>query len=123
MVPVACQDRGEPLRDGCRIAHDRDAYAPGERREALALGLPDEWEADQDVVEARICEHLRLAELLARDPARARVDLEPSDLRQLVRLDVRPQGDPVLVAVRLHARDVSLDRVEVDGERRALELV
>ena len=40
---------------------------------------------------------------------------------ELVRLDVRPVGEAVLVAVALHARDVPLDRVQVDGRDRRVE--
>ena len=42
---------------------------------------------------------------------------------QLVRLDVRPEGEAVLVAVALHARDVALDGVQVDGRDRRVERV
>ena len=96
---------------------------PGERSEPLRLGVADQREAQQDVVEPRVGEHLGLAELLARDPSRAGIDLEPRDLRKLVRLDVWPKRDAVLVAVRLHGGDVPLDSVEIGDEHRRLELV
>src|SRR5207253_10919969 len=38
------------------------------------------------------------------------------------RLDVRPQREPVLVAVGLHARDVPLDRIEIGDKYGSLEL-
>ena len=45
------------------------------------------------------------------------------ELRQLVGLHMGSQGETVLVAVRLQRRDVALDAVEVDDQRRRLELV
>ena len=51
-------------------------------------------------------------------PAR---ELHVRDRGQLVRLDVRAERERVLVAVALHARDVALDRVEVDRRDRRVE--
>ena len=65
--------------------------------------------------------HLGLAELLAGDPDAPASTCSAGELGQLVRLDVRPDGEAVLVAVGLHPGDVALDRVEVDdGARRAV---
>src|SRR5439155_22585135 len=108
-------------RDG--IAHHADGDALRERREPLDLGGAYERKADQDVVEAGVGHYLGLAELLTGDPARPRADLQPRDLRELVRLDMRAEGEPVLSAVALHAGDVPLDRVEVGGEHGRVERV
>ncbi len=49
-------------------------------------------------------------------------DLELCEARQLVRLDVGSERELVLVAVALHAGDVPLDGVEVDGQHGRLEV-
>ena len=116
------EHRGEALRDRRRVADDGHLHAPRQRGEPLGLRLADEREREQDVLEARVGHDLGLAELLAGDPDRSGLELEPGELGQLVGLDVRPQRDPVLVAVRLHPGDVPLDRVEVGGQHRRLEV-
>jgi hypothetical protein len=88
-----------------------------------ASAAESERERDQHVVEPRRRHHLRLAELLAGDAGRAGANLRVCEHRQLVRLDVRPEREAVAVAVRLHPRDVPVDRVEVDRERRRVELL
>lgn len=55
-------------------------------------------------------------------PPRAERHLAPRRLDGLVRLDVRPVGEPGRVAVGLPALEVPLEPVEVDDERRRLEL-
>ena len=92
-----------------------------ERRKPLGLGGADEREREQDVADPGGLHHLGLAELLAGDPDRAGAELHVRDRGQLVRLDVRPEGETVLVAVALHPRDVALDGVQVDGRNRRVE--
>jgi hypothetical protein len=60
---------------------------------------------------------------LARHPGGAEPDLLPRDLDALVRLHVRAVRKTALVAVRLPAREVLLEPVEVDdrGRRRDVE--
>ena len=55
-------------------------------------------------------------------PTAPAFELQARELGQLVRLDVRPQRNPVLVAVGLHPEDVPLDRVEIAGQHGRLEL-
>ena len=77
-------DAAEPGRDGARESPTTPTLiAPGECREPLDLRRADERKADQDVVEPRVRHHLRLAELLAGDAARARVDLQACELAVL----------------------------------------
>ena len=113
---------GDRARRDVGIRADGDPRAPGEVGETLGLPDADERERDQDVVESVVGHQLRLAELLARDASRARSELEPREDRHLVRLHVRPERQPVLVAVALHARDVPVDRVEVDREERRRQI-
>ena len=119
---LPCEHARERRRGRSGVADDAHRHATGERREPLRLGGADEREAEQDVVEAGVGHHLGLTQLLACDPVRAGIDLEPCEARQLVRLDVRPERERVLVAVALHAGDVPPDGVEVDGQHRRLEV-
>ena len=64
---------------------------------------------------------LGLTELLARDPDRTGAHLHVRDRGQLVRLDVRAEGEAMLVAVALHPCDVALDGVEVDSRDRRVQ--
>ena len=116
------EHRRETQRDLRRVADDGHLHPLRQRGEPLGLRGADEREREQDVVEARIGHHLGFAELLAGDPDRSRLQLQARELGQLVRLDVRPQRDPVLVAVGLHPEDVPLDRIEIAGQHGRLEL-
>src|SRR6185436_12525243 len=64
----------------------------------------------------------RLAELLARDAARAEGHLAPRDFDGLVRLDVGPVREPHRVAVLLPALEVALEAVDVDDDGRGVDL-
>ena len=122
LEPVPGEHGRETQCDRCRISDDGHLHALRQRSEPLGLRGADQREREQDVLDAGVGHHLCFAELLAGDPDRTRLELQAGELGQLVRLDVRPQRDPVLVAVGLHPRDVSLDRVEVAGQHRRLEL-
>src|SRR5438105_66033 len=86
-------------------------------------GVPpaDEVEGDQQVGEPRVRHHLGLAELLAGQPGRAGVELPARDLDGLVGLDVRPVDESDPVGLRLPARDVRLEPVEIDDRDRRIE--
>ena len=116
------EHRRQALRDRRRVADDGHLHALRQRSEPLGLRLADERKREQDVLDARVGHHLGLAELLAGDPDRSGLELEPGELGQLVGLDMRSQRHPVLVAVGLHPRDVPLDRIEVGDEHGRLEV-
>ena len=120
--PVPGEHRRETLRDHRRVADDSHLHARRQGGEPLRLRLADEREREQDVLDPGVGHHLGLAELLARDPDRSGLELEPGELGQLVGLDVRAQRHPVLVAVGLHAGDVPLDCVEVRDQHRSLQV-
>ena len=65
---------------------------------------------------------LRLAQLGAADADRSGGELILRDRGALVRLRVRPARQPVLLQRRLHRRDVLLHLVEIDAQRRRVEL-
>ena len=122
LEPMPCERIRERRRRRGGVADDAHRHPMGERREPLCLGGADERQAEQDVVEAGVGHHLGLTQLLACDTARAGIDLELCEARQLVRLDVGSERELVLVAVALHAGDVPLDGIEVDGQHGRLEV-
>ena len=118
-----CERARETVDHRRRVGDDRDADVTGESREPLGLAATEERVGQHHVLQARLRHHLGLAELLAGDPRRPGLHLCVGELRQLVGLHMGTQGEIVLVAVRLQRRDVALDAVEVDDQRRRLELV
>ena len=96
--------------------------APGEHRQPFELRLARQVVRDQDVVDPGVGHHLRLAELLAGDAARAEGHLPARDLDGLVRLDVRAVREPDCVAVRLPPREVAIQPIDVDDEGRRVDL-
>ena len=122
-APAAASAGESPRATAAESPTTATCASRGERGEPLRLGRADEREGEQDVAEAGSLHHFRLAELLARDPDRAGAHLHVRDRRQLVRLDVRPEREPVLVAVALHAGDIALDSVQVDRRDRGVELL
>jgi hypothetical protein len=108
---VVVQDHGEPP-DPLRHRH-----------QPVQLGRPEHVVGQEHVVgHAGVGEHLRLTDLLHRDPDGAGRHLHPADRWDLVRLDVRAVRQAVAVEVRLYAPDVRLHDVEVDGDRRRVEV-
>ena len=91
-------------------------------RQPLELRLARQVVRDQDVVDPGVGHHLRLAELLAGDAARAEGHLPARDLDGLVRLDVRAVREPDGVAVRLPPREVAIQPIDVDDEGRRVDL-
>ena len=67
-------------------------------------------------------QRLGLAELGAADADRAGGELQLGDVGAVMGLGVRPGGQPEAPHRRLHGRDVRLERVEVDAERRRVEI-
>src|SRR5262249_45354359 len=63
-------------------------------------------------------ERLRLAHLRRAHADRSRLELQLRDRRAFVRLGVRPRGDARRRELRLHRREVLLEFVEIDAERR-----
>ncbi len=106
--------RRKSARHEVRVADDRDRRLARQRREPLGLRRADEREGEQDVADPRGLHHLGLAELLAGDADGSGAKLHVRDRGQLVRLDMRAEGQRVLVAIALHTADVALDRIQVD---------
>jgi hypothetical protein len=88
----------------------------------VQLALADERIGDEQIVDAGLDHHLRLAELRDGDAPGPGVQLHPREQRRLVRLGVGPEGDAGLVRDRDHLRDVPLDHVEVEQQRRRIDV-
>ena len=73
--------------------------ALGQVAQPPQLLLPDDRVADEDVFDPAARHHLRLAELRHLNADGARLDLQPGDLGQLVRLRVRTNATPASAAI------------------------
>ena len=88
---------GQLVRHHVVVEDDRQpAHALDQRHEPIRLRPAEDVVGEEDVVgDAGVHEDLHLAELLARDPDGAGLDLHPPDRGDLVGLDVRPVADLV----------------------------
>src|SRR5439155_8979083 len=75
------------------------------------------------VAEPGAREHLRLDQRRHGEPARAVRELPASELHALVRPGVRPQCDAELPSAPGHVREIALHDIEVQQERRRLDVV
>ncbi len=94
-----------------------------QRHQPAQFLAADDFVGDQHVAHAAIDHRLGLADLLHADADRAKFDLLQRDHRAFVRLGVRPQphpppGDPVGEPLQ-----VALERIEIDDQRRRIDLV
>src|SRR5262249_2387144 len=87
------------------------------------LLIANDIEGDEDVVgDTGIDESFRLADLLAGYAGSAGIDLHFGDRRNLVGLDVRTVGAAMTGDLLLDTGDVVLKPVEIDGDRRRVEV-
>jgi hypothetical protein len=75
----------------------------------------------EEEVRTGLGHHLELTRRGAGEAGRAKAHLLGGDAGRLVRLDVRPQREPVQHAIRGHAVEVVREAVEVDQGARGLE--
>ena len=87
------------------------------------LRLTDERERDQQILEPCVGHDLGFAELRDRDAGRPGLHLHPRDLGCLVGLRVRSEADARGTGHGSHLADVPFERVEVDHQRRRIQLV
>ena len=87
------QRRRHALGGLATVEHQGQPRAARQRRQPLQLLSADDVVGDEDVVDAGVGHHLGLAELLAGDADGTELDLSARELRDLVRLDVRPEGE------------------------------
>ena len=120
----AARRRGLDAPDiGRIVGADRDRGNLRQRREPGQLGVAHHLVADQDVGDAAPGQHLRLPHLLHALADRAGGNLAVRDDRRFVRLGVRPQLRAGRGEQRAHMREVVLEGVEVEQQRRRVDLV
>ena len=115
---------GEAVHRRLAVGDDGKAGdAHGKRLQPRKLGLAQDVEGDENVVDAGIGHDFGFADLLAGDAARAGLDLRLGEARQLVRLDMRPALEAEPVAMGLEAGDVGERNrlVQHEGGRFGLE--
>ena len=110
-------------RSATSSASTRHRGRPAIAREPRELRGADDLVGDEHVAHAGGDERLRLADLLAADADGAALELRERDLRALVRLRVRAQRDAGAAHRVRHQVEVALERVEVDDERRGVDVV
>ena len=76
----------------------------------------------RDIGEPGASEHIRFDERRHRDARGAVRYLALAELHALVRLEVRPQADAELLGALGHVLEVALHHVEVEEQRRGLEV-
>ncbi len=89
--PALARGARDPERDLVGVDGHGDRRALGQVGEPRELPLADDRIADEDVLDPGVGHHLGLAELRDLHADGAGVELQARDLRQLVRLRVRPQ--------------------------------
>jgi hypothetical protein len=123
-APGRAEDPGQGGGSLDGVDSDREApQALRQRQEACRLVGPHHRVGDEEVLEAGGREHLGLRGLRHRQPGGAARDLQPADVDHLVGLGMRTQAHAVGAGPLRHARDVALQNVEVDENRRRRELV
>ena len=94
-----------------------------QRDQPSDLGWRHLRRGDVDAGNARIHHHLGLAQGRATDADRTGVHLHPSDADGFVCLRVRAERHAYGARMRRHRRDVALERVEIDEQRRRVQTV
>ncbi len=116
--------RRADVPDGSGIVGEHADLRPRRHRcEARELPLADDLVGDEHVANAGGDEGLGLADFLAADADRAALDLGMRDVRALVRLRVRAQRNAGAAHGVRHQVEVALERVQVDDERRGVDVV
>jgi hypothetical protein len=77
---------------------------------------------DEQVVDAAVREHLRLADRGDREADGPGRDLAPSNLQALVGFGVGSERDAALAHQRGHTLDVGAESIEVDDDERGVEI-
>ena len=122
VAAAGAADAAEPLGHLDRVKADPDPGPLQQVAEPAELGLPHQRIGDQQVVEAGVGHHLGLAQLGAGDPGGTGLDLHPGDLGRLVGLGVGAEPDPGPAGDGGHLGQVRLQRVQVDQQRRGVQL-
>ena len=112
------------LRDVARVVGEHsDFRLAGKAREPRDLASSHDLVRDEHVGDAAGHQRLGLAHLLRAHADRAGGDLPARDLRALMTLRVRAEPHRTALHRLRHTRDVSLERVQIDDERRRVDVV
>ena len=104
------------------VEAQRDRRILRERGKAAQLAITDDLIAHQDVRHAAAHQRFRLADLLHALADRALRDLPQRDRRRLVRLGMRAHAHAGRARKLGHFRDVAIERVEIDDQRRRIDV-
>ncbi len=115
--------RGSAELDEMREAVDGDDRLGARRQidQSPNLQRADDLVGDQDVADAAIGHRFGLAELCTRHADGTGGDLHSGDFCRLVTLHMRPPGHAVDAASLGNARDIRLEDVEIDEQRRRVQ--
>ena len=105
-----------------RVEAERDRRILRERGKAAQLAITDNLIADQDVLHAAAHQRFRLADLLHALADRAVRDLPQRNGGRFVRLGMRTDANAGRAGKLRHFRDVAVEGVEVDDERRRIDV-
>src|SRR4030095_9550913 len=103
-------------------ANNRVGLAP-QGHEPLDFPRPGDWVGNQELMDSAGGEHLRLAELGARQTDRSGVDEPAADVGRFAALGMRPPGDSAAAAEGYGVANVGLERRQVQAEGRRIEAV
>ena len=104
------------------VEAQRDRRILCERGKAAQLAITDDLVAHQDVLHAAAHQRFRLADLLHALADRAVRDLAQRDRRRLVGLGMRAHAHAGRARKLGHFRDVAIERVEIDDQRRRIDV-
>ena len=99
-----------------------DLGAARQRRQPVELGRARHLVGDQHVADAALHQHLGFRHLLAAHADRAEFHLPGRDDGRLVRLGMRTQPHAGLADEVRHAPQVALEGVEIDDQRRRVDV-
>ncbi len=111
------------LRDVATIVDQHTDFRRARKsREAVELAHAHDLVGDEHVADAGGDERLGLADFLATNADRAARHLQLRDLRTLVTLGVRAQPDTVPADRGRHRSEVTLQHIEIDDQRRRVNI-
>jgi hypothetical protein len=112
-----------PAHRESRVGGHAELRPLGQHHQPRQLGLANDVVGQEDLRKPRVCHHLRLAHLLARDTDRSSRHLPVRDLGHLVRLDVRAVSDAVVIQISLKPVDIGLHPIQIDNDGGGLQRV
>ena len=106
-----------------RVEAERDRRILRQRGKSAQLAITDDLIAHKDVLHAAAYQGLCLADLLYALTCSALRDLLQRDGNRFVGLGMRTHANPCRARKLGHSRNVTIERVEVDDERRGVDVI